>query len=404
MNALLKISWWKINYIVWVVFILALILTSCASISKKFEADKAFNARDYALASQKYEELAQDLKDWKLQIRLGYSYLKTGAYDKSINAFNQATSYSAYAEPWATFYKGLAYLNKGERAKAIEAWEKFQDQNRLSLEREVGKEMRGQKTLLAIEESEKLAKQAIQNEEKLQHRPPESNSLAILEYRDLTPEKRFQAANKALCAMMITDLSKVKSLKLVERIKLQALIQEVKLGKSGLVDKNTAPRFGRLAGAEKLVIGTIGAESIQVANSLASTPEKRVLGSFALQKPEKEFFQLEKEIVLNILNLMKVRLSPDQEKEIRPYHTQNVKAFLHYGQGLIYFDERDFGKARKYFEMAVQQDPNFSLAKTALENCPGPAAMNTILGIPPENLKNMEEMMGMPIEGSACGN
>lgn len=404
MNVMLRTPCWKINNIFWTLLIGALILTSCASISKRYEADKAFNSKDYALASQKYEELAQDLKDWKLQIRLGYSYLKTGAYDKSINAFNQATSYSTYAEPWTTFYNGLAYLNKGERAKAIETWENFQDKNRLSLEREVGKAIKVQKTLLAIEESEKLAKQAIQMEEKLRHRPPEPNSLAILEYRDLTQEKRFQAANKALCVMMITDLSKVKSLKLVERIKLQALLQEMKLGQSGLVDKNTAPRFGRLAGAEKLVIGTIGIESIQVTNSLASTTEKKVIGSFSLKKQEKEFFQLEKEVVLNILNLLKVRLSPDQEKEIRPYHTQNVKAFLHYGQGLIYFDERDFGSARKYFEMAVQQDPNFSLAKMALENCPGPAAKNTIVGILPENLKKMEEMMGMPIEGSACGN
>ena len=404
MNATLRTLCGKINNIFWTILIGAFILTGCASISKRFDADKTFNARDYALASQKYEELAQDFKDWKLQIRLGYSYLKTGAYDKSINAFNQATSYSAYAEPWATFYKGLAYLNKGERAKAIEAWEKFQDKNRLSLEREVGKEIKVQKTLLAIEESEKLAKQAIQNEEKLRHHPPESNSLAILEYRDLTQERRFQAVNKALCVMIIADLSKIKSLKLVERIKLQALIQEMKLGQSGLVDKNTAPRFGRLAGVEKLVIGTSGVESIQVANSLASTSEKKVLGSFSLKRPEKEFFHLEKEVVSNILNLLKVRLSPDQEKEIRPYHTQNVKAFLHYGQGLIYFDERDFGNARKYFEMAVQQDPNFSLAKMALENCPGPEARNTIVGILPENLKNMEEMMGMPLEGSACGN
>jgi curli biogenesis system outer membrane secretion channel CsgG len=57
--------------------------------------------------------------------------------------------------------------------------------------------------------------------------------------------------------MLITDLSEVKGLQIVERIKLQALVEEMGLGASGLVEANTAPRVGKLLGAQWLIGGDI---------------------------------------------------------------------------------------------------------------------------------------------------
>ena len=60
---------------------------------------------------------------------------------------------------------------------------------------------------------------------------------------------------KGLAAMIIADLSKVPGLKVLEREKVQLLVNEAKLGDSGLADRASAVRSGRLMRAEKVVVG-----------------------------------------------------------------------------------------------------------------------------------------------------
>jgi uncharacterized protein YjcR len=59
-----------------------------------------------------------------------------------------------------------------------------------------------------------------------------------------------------LTAFVITDLAKVPGLKVLEREKLEKLIDEIKLSEKGdLVEKSARVRAGRIMRAEKLMIG-----------------------------------------------------------------------------------------------------------------------------------------------------
>ena len=112
-------------------------------------------------------------------------------------------------------------------------------------------------TLVIIAESQQLAKKAIAEEDKLETVPLNANTVAVCYYQDLSPDKSMLAFQKGLAAMVITDLSKIKSLKVIERLRLQALLEEMNLGQTGIVDEKTAPRVGRLVGAENLVVGNL---------------------------------------------------------------------------------------------------------------------------------------------------
>ena len=61
--------------------------------------------------------------------------------------------------------------------------------------------------------------------------------------------------SKGLTAMVISDLSKIPDLKVLERAKLQKLLDEMKLSDSGLVEQKSAIRAGRLMKAEKIMLG-----------------------------------------------------------------------------------------------------------------------------------------------------
>jgi TolB-like protein len=60
---------------------------------------------------------------------------------------------------------------------------------------------------------------------------------------------------KGLAAMIIADLSKVPGLKVLEREKVQLLVDEARLGSSGIADPRSAVRTGQLLRAEKVIVG-----------------------------------------------------------------------------------------------------------------------------------------------------
>ena len=71
---------------------------------------------------------------------------------------------------------------------------------------------------------------------------PDSNTVAVCYYQDLSSGQESSGFQKGLAAMVISDLTKIKSIKVVERVRLQALLEEMKLGQTGIVDPKTAPR------------------------------------------------------------------------------------------------------------------------------------------------------------------
>ena len=98
-------------------------------------------------------------------------------------------------------------------------------------------------------------KQAIANEKTLSELAPEPNSIAVHPLINKGAEQ-YGPIGKGLTAFVITDLAKVPGLKVLEREKLQKLIDEIKLSQTGaLVETTSRVRAGRIMRAEKLMIG-----------------------------------------------------------------------------------------------------------------------------------------------------
>ena len=65
----------------------------------------------------------------------------------------------------------------------------------------------------------------------------------------------YDALGKGIADVLITELSANTALRVVERDKIQALIDEQNLGASGRVDKATAVKVGKLLGAHHVITG-----------------------------------------------------------------------------------------------------------------------------------------------------
>ncbi len=170
--------------------------------------------------------------------------------------------------------------------------------------------------------------------------------------------------------MIITDLAQIESLTVLERMRVQYLLSEMQMGQTGIVETATAPRAGRLLGAESLIVGSLEPGSLAVKASVGSTTTEEVVGAFSVTAEEEEFFLLEKEIVYNALKILGVSLTQEEKDRVSKYHTKNLQAALYLGQGLDALDVGEWKEARGFFKQALDIDPRFDLARYYYEHCP----------------------------------
>ena len=196
---------------------------------------------------------------------------------------------------------------------------------------------------VVTEEVRSWAKEALEQEKALETISA-PNTVAVLYFYNKTEWSNLDPLQKGLTLMLMTDLSKVEGIQIVERVKLQALVEELDLGVSGLVESETASRVGRLLGAEHLVGGDIITSKIdqfKLKSSLLKVSTEEVFGEPIVEgELLAELFRMEKELLFEIVEELKIKLSPEQEAELRKPLTDNLKALLYFFQGI---EQSDLG-------------------------------------------------------------
>ncbi len=310
--------------------------------------------------------------------QLGKAYLHTEDLDLAIDSLLKAQQIQP-KEPRSTLFLGLAYIGKEQYEKAIAAWEGYKSDDAI-----ITAEIKKQLTLLKITYSRKMAQKALVEEKKLATIEPEKNTFAVCYYADASPNNSFRAFQKALAAMVISDLAKIDLISIVERVKLQSLFFEMSLGQTGIVDPSTAPRVGHLIGAENLVVGTLSSGSIRTDTSLASTSKGEVVGNAAITVKENEFFNLPREIAINVAKLAGIKLTEVQLKLLGNDHTKSYEAAISYGNALMALDADNWKDAREFFEKALAADPQWILALDGYQSCP------------PDSSPTIAQLLAMP--------
>jgi len=342
-------------------------LSGCTAAMK---ADYKLSMGEYEEAIGLYEEhLAGAPDDCKARTGLGRAYLETDREEKAITQLEKAHQLDPQ-EPLPTLYLGLAYIKAEKLEKAIAAWQGFEYKKKPLVEQEIKRQLE----MLLIEVSRQQAKEALANEKQLATRKPEPNTIAVCYYKDLSPKKEFGPFQKALAAMIITDLSKIESVKVIERVRLQELLAEMKLGQTGIVDPKSAPRIGHLLGVENVLVGNLSKGSINTVNTVSGP----AVGSFKVGTPDDAFFNLPGQIALNAAQAAGIALTAAEKKAIVP-QTRSWKAAELLGKALIEKDKRNYEEASRLIEASLKADPEFMLAKTEAErmprSAPGPKNM-----------------------------
>ncbi len=160
------------------------------------------------------------------------------------------------SETVVSYYLGLIALEQQDNAQALLLLQKYlKDDPQAAIEREVPKTI----TLLSTHQLQEEVARALTQEKSLANAPPEPNSIAVQTFAS-RGDPIYRAMAKGIAAVVIADLTQVPGLKVLEREKVQKLLAEMRLGDSGLTEESSAVRSGRLMRAEKVIVGSFGAQ------------------------------------------------------------------------------------------------------------------------------------------------
>ena len=188
--------------------------------------------------------------------------------------------------------------------------------------------------------------------------------LAVLPlvYRD--GPKEYAPLGRGLAEFISIDLAAVPQLTVVERLRVQGLLDEFERAKDGVLDPESAPRLGRLIRTERLVGGQYdvrgGALSVQATAYRPQAGELPVLET--TRGPMDELFDAQKAVVRGVLRQLGVEPASDVEARLARRQTASLPAFLAFSRGLQAEDDGDLDAARARYAEAVRLDPGFALA------------------------------------------
>lgn len=310
-----------------------------------------------------YSEIEQHPASARAWRELGVAFYEQSDLPRAEEALKQA----AAIEPDARthLYLGLVHEKQNESDLALRAYSAALGLNPGGKTREL---LESRAQLLVHEQVMREAQAALAAEQDLDvaHIPDNTVAVVAFDGTELPPELAPLATGMA--EFTAQDLGKVGSLRVVDRLKINAIQQELKLSQSEMTAPGTAPRVGRLVGGQRIVTGTLiglGEEDFRVSGAVIHATDNSVLTPGHTDGRVADFFRVQKQFVFDVIESMEITLTPEERDAIEEVPTESFLALMAYCRGLEFRNHNQMAAARTEFQGATALDKGFSQAAAA---------------------------------------
>jgi len=189
-------------------------------------------------------------------------------------------------------------------------------------------------------------------------------SIAVLPFQNKSGDPNTEYLSDGLAESLIYRLSQLPDLKVsptssVFRYKGKETDPQVVAGELGVDSVMTGRIIQR-------------GDSLNISVNLVDTRRGKSLWGEQYERKMSELLQTQREIVAEITNKLKLRLSGENEQKLAKKYTDSSEAYQLYLKGRFYWNKRDpesLRKATEQFRAAAESDPNFALAYVGLADC-----------------------------------
>lgn len=165
-----------------------------------------------------------------------------------------------------------------------------------------------------------------------------------------------------LAELLANDLARSSRLTVVERLRVDAVLRELRLSTTGVVDSASATRVGRLIGARRLIVGGVRqlpGGDLQITARVADVMTNGVTTAVSARAPLARIIDAESQLAFQIFNALGITLTPGERAAIEAAPTRNVAALLAYSRGVRDESFGRYGAAAQQYRAALQADPGF---------------------------------------------
>jgi len=292
---------------------------------------------------------------------LGIAFYEQGELVKAEDALAQANAIAP--DPRPNLYLGMTFERAGDIDRAIDAY-----QTALAL----GPSAKAQETIeaplnqLMVLKLQNDIAASLTNEAAIKADTIPDNTIAVVDFDNSRLPAALAPLSKGLAEFTAADLSKVKSLRVVERRKLDVLQKELQLASTEFADPAYSPRLGRLVGSRRIVTGSImgaGQNDFRLDGAVINTTDSSSKPTGPAQGTLDRFFQVQKDFVFKVIDNLGITLTPEERDSIQQIPTESFLAFMAYCRGLDYQSKGLLDQAKQEYRQAAAADNKFAAAR-----------------------------------------
>jgi eukaryotic-like serine/threonine-protein kinase len=188
-------------------------------------------------------------------------------------------------------------------------------------------------------------------------------SLVVLPLANLSGDPEQEYFADGMTEALITDLSKIGSLKVISPASSMQYKEE----------KKALPKIARELGVDGIVQGSVmrAGNRVRISTQLISATTEQHLWAESYERDFKDILGLQGEVAQAIANEIRIHLTPQEQARLAIAQPVNTEAYQLYLKGRFFWSkatEEDYRASKKYFEHALEIDPNYALALSGLAN------------------------------------
>jgi adenylate cyclase len=186
-------------------------------------------------------------------------------------------------------------------------------------------------------------------------------SIAVLPFANVNVDASEDYLAEGMTRDLITDLTKISSVDVIAYTSVENLINQAL----------NIEEIGEELGVQYIVEGSIrrAGERVRINVQLVETETKRHLWAERYDRGFDEFFDLQDELIAHVVEKIAVTTTPSEAAQIERLPTNSLEAYHNYllGQQAGYISSgAGWHEIKKYYDRAIELDPDFAEAHSAL--------------------------------------
>jgi TolB-like protein len=196
--------------------------------------------------------------------------------------------------------------------------------------------------------------------------------VAVLRYDNNTGDGQYDNLGRAFSTMMISDLSVIERIRLVERERLEELLGELELQQSAYVDPESAQSVGLIIGAQYVVAGAFVAVEPQMRlDTRVSRVETSEIVTTAEATGQRDsLFDLQQQLSAQVIEGMEVVLTEEEERRLREQQEANriddVDTMLKFSEALCLLDYGAYVEGLEAMQEVQRRAPGSAIVGSTL--------------------------------------